>query len=260
MANNPLPPTPVLPQPAQQGVVTLADARIWFATFGKRDAPAILLLHGGGGSSDYWGNLAAELSATHYVIVIDSRGQGRSTNESPAISYRQMAADAIAVLDHIGVEQTIVVGWSDGANTGFYLALSSPDRIAALFAFAGNASPAGYQANTNPAAMRAYVARTKTEYETLSPQPARYDEIMKQLSAMWKTEPDLSASAFKRIRVRTAVVHAENDEVIRRAHSEWIARHIPSARLVLLPDAGHFAPLQHPKVFRDALLEFLAAR
>ncbi|HRF09570.1 MAG TPA: alpha/beta hydrolase [Xanthobacteraceae bacterium] len=240
-------------------MVTLADARIWFATFGNPSAPAILLLHGGGGSSDYWGDLVTVLAATHHVIVIDSRGQGRSTNESDAISYRQMAADAIAVLDYIGVAQAIVLGWSDGANTGFYLALSRPDRIAALFAFAGNASPTGYQPNTNPAAMRAYVVRTKQEYETLSPHPMRFGEIMKQLSAMWKTEPALSASDLRRITVRTAVVHAEQDEVIRRAHSEWIAKQIPFARLVLLPEASHFAPLQRPKAFRDALLDFLAA-
>lgn len=259
MAHQPLPPTPVLPEPTRQGVVPLTDARIWFATFGNRDAPAILLLHGGGGSSDYWGDLIAALSATHHVIVIDSRGQGRSTNESTSISYRQMAADAIAVLDHIGVAQTLVAGWSDGANIGFYLALSWPDRIHALFAFAGNANPTGYQPNNNPAAMQAYVGRTRKEYETLSPHPARYGEIMKQLSAMWKTEPGLPASRLRQIGARTAVVHAEKDEVIRRAHSEWIAKQIPSARFVLLPDAGHFAPLQRPEAFHDALRDFLAA-
>lgn len=257
--NIPLPPTPVLPEPSRQGIVTLADARIWFATFGNRDAPAVLLLHGGGGSADYWGDLVRELVTSYHVIVIDSRGQGRSTNEAAAISYRQMAADAIAVLDHIGVTQTAVIGWSDGANTGFYLALSRPDRIRALFAFAGNTNPAGYQANTNPSAMRAYVARTKKEYQTLSPQPARYGEIMRQLSAMWKTEPNLTPPELRRIRARAAIVHAEQDEVIRRAHSEWIAQQIPGAAFVLLPDAGHFAPVQRPKAFHKAVRDFLAA-
>jgi pimeloyl-ACP methyl ester carboxylesterase len=255
----PLPPTPVLPEPSHQGIVTLTDARIWFATFGNRDARAVLLLHGGGGSSDYWGNLVRQLAATYHVIVIDSRGQGRSTNEAAMISYRQMAADAIAVLDHIGVTQTAVIGWSDGANTGFYLALSRPDRIRALFAFAGNANPAGYQPNANPAAMRAYVARTKKEYQTLSPQPERYSEIMGQLSAMWKTEPNLTASEFGRIRARAAIVHAEQDEVIRRAHSEWIAKQIPGAAFVLLPEAGHFAPMQQPEAFHKAVRDFLTA-
>lgn len=258
-ASMPLPPTPVLPEPLRQGIVTLADARIWFATFGKPDAPAVLLLHGGGGSSDYWGSLVRELATTYYVIVTDSRGQGRSTSEAAAISYRRMAEDAIAVLDHIGVAQTAVIGWSDGANTGFYLTLAQPERIRALFAFAGNANPAGYQTNTNPAAMRAYVARTREEYKTLSPQPARYGEIMRQLSAMWKTEPDLTASELGRIRARTVIVHAEQDEVIRRAHSEWIARQIPGAALLLLPDAGHFAPVQRPEAFHKAVRDFLAA-
>lgn len=255
----PLPPTPVLPEPSQQGIVTLTDARIWFATFGNRNAPTVLLLHGGGGSSDYWGTLTRILATTYHVIVIDSRGQGRSTNEADAISYRQIAADTLAVLDHIGVAQTTVIGWSDGANTGFYLALLQPERIRALFAFAGNATPAGYQPNTNPAAMRAYVTRTRQEYETLSPQPARYSETIKQLSAMWKAQPDLTASELGRIRARTAIVHAEHDEVIRRSHSEWIAKQIPGATLTLLPGSGHFAPVQHPDTFHKAVQDFLAA-
>lgn len=255
----PLPLTPALPEPLRHGIVALADARIWFATFGNPEAPAVLLLHGGGGSSDYWGDLVRGLAPSHHVIVLDSRGQGRSTNDAAAISYRQMAADAIAVLDHIGVARTAVIGWSDGANTGFYLALLQPHRVRALFAFAGNASPAGYQPNTNPAAMQAYVARTKREYETLSPRPARYGDVMKQLSALWKTEPNLSASELGRIAARTAIVHAEQDEVIRRAHSEWIAKQIPGAALVLLPDAGHFAPLQRAAAFQQAVRDFLAA-
>lgn len=255
----PLPPTPVLPEPSRHGVVDLANARIWFATFGSRDAPAVLLLHGGGGSSDYWGDLIRELATTHYVIVTDSRGQGRSTNEATAISYRQMATDTVAVLDHLGIAQAAVVGWSDGANTGLYLALSQPDRIRALFAFAGNANPGGYQPNNNPAAMRAYVVRTAEEYKRLSPHPARYGEIMKQLSAMWKTEPALTASELGHIRSRTAIVHAEQDEVIRRGHSEWIAQQIPSSRFILLPGSGHFAPLQVPALFNKAVRDFLAA-
>jgi pimeloyl-ACP methyl ester carboxylesterase len=257
---SPLPPTPALPEFARQGYVVLADTAIWFATFGNERAPAVLLLHVGVGSSDYWGDLIRELAADYHVIVVDARGQGRSTNDAPVISYERMARDAIAVLDRLGIRETAVVGWSDGANVGFYLALRFPKRVAALIAFAGNATPAGYQPNSNPAAMRAYIARTRAEYRKLSPQPERYDEMMKRLSVLWKTQPDLSAEDLRRIRSRTAILQGEKDEIIRRSHAEEIAAQIPGARFVLLAGAGHFAPLTQREAFNKAVRDFLSGR
>lgn len=216
-----------------------------------------MLLHGGGGSSGYWGHLVRDLMRDHHVVVLDSRGHGRSTNEGDSISYEQMGADAIAVLDQIGIKRTSVVGWSDGANTGFYLALRYPERITQLVAFAGNATPAGYQPNTNPSTMAVYVARTKREYERLSPHPDRYAATMKALSVMWRTQPTLTVKDFARIKTPTAIFHAEYDEIIRRSHSEEIARWIPGAQFVLLPDVSHFAPLQDPGGFSAALHRFL---
>ncbi len=186
-----VPATPTLPASAQTGHVERKDARIWYATYGMNDKPAVLLLHGGGGNSDYWGHLVRDLMPGHLVIVFDCRGQGRSTNAASAISYEQMAEDAIAVLDRLNVAQASVIGWSDGANIGFYLALKHPKRVAALIAFAGNATPAGYQPNTNPSTMEIYGARTRAEYRRLSPRPEQFEAVSGLLSRMWKTQPTL---------------------------------------------------------------------
>lgn len=255
-----LPPTPSLPEAAASGQFAHAGARHWYGVYGEAKKPAVVLLHGGGANSNYWGHLVRDLARDYRVIVMDSRGQGRSTNETPAISYEQMAQDAIALLDHLGVEKTAVVGWSDGANIGFYLALRRPDRITALVAFGGNATPAGYQQNTNPALMAVYVARTRTEHLTLSPEPARYAATMAALSVMWRTQPTLSRKDLAAIRVRTAVFHAEHDEVIRRAHAQEIAAQIPNAKFVLLRGVSHFAMLQDPKGFGKAVRDFLEMR
>lgn len=255
-----VPDTPSLPEQSSGGHVDRKDALLWYATYGDATKAAVLLLHGGGGSSDYWAHLVRDLASDYHVIVFDCRGQGRSTNDAAAISYEQMAADAIGVLDQIGVTRASVVGWSDGANIGFYLALRYPDRIAALAAFAGNASPAGYQPNTNPATMAAYVARAKREYETLSPHPSRHPAIMKALAHMWRTQPALTAADLKSIAVRTVILHAEHDEVIRLSHSREIASHIPNGKFVLLRGVSHFALLQDPAGFNEAVRVFLAER
>lgn len=246
-----------LPPPDASGYVARTDARIWYADYNPHYGPTLLLLHGGGGSSDHWSRVIRHQRLNQRVIVMDSRGHGRSTNDAAAISYEQMAEDTIAVLDHLGVKTATVVGWSDGANIGFYLALRYPERTARLVAFAGNATPAGYQRNTNPSTMAAYVARSKREYETLSPAPERYAAVMGALSVMWKTQPTLTAKDFAKIKSPTAIFHAEYDEVIRRAHSQEIASQIPGAQFVLLPGVSHFATFQDPDAFSAAIEKFI---
>jgi pimeloyl-ACP methyl ester carboxylesterase len=255
-----LPPTPQLPPHAQTGYVDLKDARIWFAAFGDDSSEIVLLLPGGGSSSDYWAHLVRDLMRDYRVVVMDCRGQGRSTNETKTLSYEQMAKDALAVLDHLNIKKTAVVGWSDGANIGFYLALRQPERISALIAFGGNATPAGYQPLTNGAAFAAYSARTKAEYARLSPHPERFATTHAALSVMWKTQPTLTKKELSAIKVRTAVFHAEHDEAIRRAHAEEIAAQIPGAKFVLLKGVSHFAMLQEPGAFNAAVRGFLAGK
>jgi pimeloyl-ACP methyl ester carboxylesterase len=252
-----VPPTPELPLQVSGGHVDRKDALLWYATYGDETKPAVLLLHGGGGSSDYWGHLIRDLMRDYRVVVFDCRGQGRSTNEAVAISYTQMADDALAVLNQLEIKQTSVVGWSDGANIGFYLALKHPQRISALVAFAGNARPDGYQPNQNPAAMNVYMAATNAEYRKLSPHPDQRARTMRLLGAMWKTQPVLSAADLGAIRVRTAILHAEHDEIIRRSHAAEIAKHIPGARFVLLRGVSHFALLQDPEGFNKTVRAYL---
>lgn len=248
-----IPARPALPQHTDSGHVERKDARLWYAVYGDSTKPAVLLLHGGGGSSDHWSHLVRDLMRDYHVIVFDCRGQGRSTNNAPAISYEQMADDAIAVLDKLLVRQASVVGWSDGANIGFYLALRHPERIAALAAFAGNARPDGYQPNENPGTMNAYMAAANADYRRLSPHPEKRALMLELLGAMWRTQPALSASDLRAIKVRTAILHAEHDEIIRRAHAAEIAKRIPNARFVLLRGVSHFALLQDPKGFARAV-------
>src|SRR5689334_13091360 len=69
---------PALPAGDMQGTVSHDGAQIWFATFGS--GPPVILLHGAGGDSTNFGFQVPALAAGHRVIVIDSRGQGRSTH------------------------------------------------------------------------------------------------------------------------------------------------------------------------------------
>lgn len=74
---------------------------------------------------------------------------------------------------------------------------------------------------------------------------------------MQSTQPNLSADELATISVPVAVVLGENDEFIRQEHMAYLAATLPDATHQVLAGVSHFAPLQAPDIFNDAVLTFL---
>ena len=92
------------------------------------------MLHGGlghGGNFTY--QVPALVKSGYRVIVVDSRGHGRSTRDSQPFSYEQMAGDTRAVMDALGIDKAAFVGWSDGADTALVMARETPGRVSREF-------------------------------------------------------------------------------------------------------------------------------
>ena len=246
-----------LPPGGAERVMDSTGARIWAASYG--DGPAVILLHGGMGHSGNFGNQVGPLVAAGYrVVVVDSRGHGRSTRDSRPFSYELMAADVSAVMDWLDVDYASIVGWSDGACTGMLLALMEPQRVRSLYFFACNVDPSGTKDLEFTPELQRCFGRHVADYERLSP-VGDFDRLGDDLGEMQRTQPNLSPQQLAAVRVPVTVVLGENDEFIRREHAEYLARSIPGARFELLPGVSHFAPIQRPAMFTDSVLRFLAA-
>ena len=232
---------------------------LFYATIGH--GPPVVLLHGGLSNSDYWGNQIKALAPRHTVIIVDSRGHGRSTRDARPYGYDLMADDVVALLDKLRIDKADVVGWSDGAILGLDLAIRHPDRVGKVFAFAANTVTSGVQdgVEKNPTFAR-FIERAGHEYAKLSATPKDYDAFVAQISKMWETEPNWTDAQLQSIRAPVLVVDGDHDEAIKRAHTEYIAATIPGAGLLILPNTSHFAFLQDPALFNAALLHFLDAR
>jgi pimeloyl-ACP methyl ester carboxylesterase len=236
--------------------------RLWYARWeseGPEQRGPVLLLHGGLFNSSYFGAVIPVLLAHQYaVIAMDSRGQGRSSYPGGPISYRLMEQDVLGLLDHLGIPCVSLVGWSDGGIIGIELAVSHPERLQRVFAFGANTEPAGNieHADSLPA-MTAHVAVERREYHALSPHPGSEPQVRAAIQTMWATLPNVTAAELGSIRVPMTIAVGEHDECIKPEHTRYIAAHIPGARLVVLPDTGHFAMIQDPGAFARAVLEFL---
>src|SRR6202011_3044366 len=80
-------------------------------------------LHGGLANTDYWGDQVPAVAAHHTVILMDSRGHGRSTRDARPYGYDLMADDVTALMDSLKIAKADIVGWSDGAILGIDLAM-----------------------------------------------------------------------------------------------------------------------------------------
>ena len=253
-----LPPTPSLPTPVSSGHAPVNGVKIWYATFGS--GPPVILLHGGLANSDYWGHQVPVLAKTHRVIVMDSRGHGRSTRDSQPYGYALMASDVVGLMDYLQVPKAAVVGWSDGAIIGLSLAMSHPARLDRLFAFAANSDPSGVKDVNKSAVFTAFIARAEKEYQALSATPTEYKKFLGEISTMWATQPKWTAKDLGAIKVHTWIVDADHDEAIKRENTEFMAGAIPDAGLLLQPEVSHFSMLQAPGQFSDDILRFLDRR
>ncbi|MDP3156819.1 MAG: alpha/beta hydrolase [Archangium sp.] len=251
------PPPGPMPAAPRHGLAEVNGIRLYFAIYGVGEP--LILLHGGAGNADHWVNQLAAFAEKYQVIVVDSRGHGRSTRDSKPITYEQMADDVIALMDQLEIEKAAMVGWSDGGATAIDLAIRHPARVSKLVAFATNYDLKGTQKGGGPA-FSAYFARCAADYAKISPTPGDYKGLQVALRPMWRTLPNYTSAQISSIKAPTLVLDGDHDEIIRQDHVKELARLISGARLVLIPDSSHFAMFQQPVAFNQAVLGFLQSR
>jgi len=251
-----LPPTPAPIATDRGGQAQVNGISIHYAITGH--GSPVIFLHGGLANVDYWGNQVPAVAAHHTVILMDSRGHGRSTRDARPYGYDLMADDVIALMDALKIPKADIVGWSDGGILGLDLAMRYKDRIGKVFAFAANTVTSGVKdgVEKNPT-FAAYIERAGREYRTLSATPDDYNAFVEQISRMWAEQPNWSDSQLRDIDTPVLVVDGDHDEAIKREHTEYMAATIPHAGLLILPNVSHFAFLQDPDQFNFAILHFL---
>jgi pimeloyl-ACP methyl ester carboxylesterase len=169
-----------------------------------------------------------------------------------------MAADAVGLLDHLGIEKTDVVGVSDGAIISLDLAIHYPERLDRVVAYAAILSPEGNQVVESDQMLPfEYLIAT---YRRLSPEPERFEELLGILDELTTVGPDYSEAELKSITVPVLILDGEADEFITPDQPVRLAALIPGATLVIMPGTGHFAVKARPGLFNQIVLDYLAGR
>ncbi|KDN43702.1 hypothetical protein RSAG8_05892, partial [Rhizoctonia solani AG-8 WAC10335] len=259
-----LPATPELPGNPVGTKTTVNGVQIWHAEFGTKSSSQlpVLMLHGGFGSANYWGSVVELVMKNHYVIVMDARGQGRSTMDSTPYSFDLYARDAAGILKSLGISQAAWVGWSEGADTVLAALLNSalsPMVARAFTTGAWHDLAANNATYTDTAIYKQFVTRAAAEYQAFQPN-GNLTALADALTLLESTQPTWTASDMAKISLgpKLTLSWGQHEESINLSEQTVLPSLIKNSKSVILPGVSHFAPLQNPTQFAAALETFLA--
>ena len=252
-------------------------ARLHVQELGSGDT---LLLHQGLGQGSWaWRYVAPVLAAHFRTIVFDTRGTGRSPVPDDPYGIDDLAVDAAQVL---GGRPAHVVGFSMGGYVALTLALTRPELVHSLVLAgtgAGGPERVPRPADVRDAFERALLlpaeeARRATMPYTFSAGwPARNPEQFEEILAATLELPTPRATIeahiaacyrfydaaieVERIDLPALVVHGREDLIVPPENGRRLARRLPNAHYVELPERGHNVMLEDPDTFTRLVLEFL---
>jgi 3-oxoadipate enol-lactonase len=236
-------------------------------------------VQGLGAEKNSWNLQRAALALRWCTVALDNRGAGRSDKPEGTYDLEQMADDAIAVLDHAGIESAHVVGLSMGGAISQIIALKHPNRVRSLTLVATACrnhewreellqSWADVAATEGMGAVGREAARWMIgprSFRRLLPalgwmgplqlfNPA--GAFVSQVRAILHTTDQLQ-SELSNIDCPTMVVVGNQDVLTPRGDAEEIASLIPTAELVIISGGAHGLHIEHATTFNRILLEFL---
>jgi|SRR5579875_80707 len=247
---------------------------LYYETHGE--GPAILFAHGVGGNHLSWWQQVPHFAPQYRCVTFDHRAFGLSRDLPDGPGRARFAADAIALMDHLGIERFYVVAQSMGGRTAAGLLYRWPERVLAAV-FCGSTGgaiddairamqrrhraslPPG-QSQLDRALSPAFVAR--------HPEKAfLYREIRRlnppRPADFLAPRPGWTGGSFSEVLARSGVpllfLVGEHDAITPPPIIKRAAALVPGARFVEIADAGHSAYFENPTAFNAAIEAFFAA-
>lgn len=256
-------------------LANIGDIRLYYEDHGRGEP--VVLVHGLADTHQLWRYQVPVLAQRFRVVALDTRGHGQSDKPPGPYTLDQYADDLLGLLDHLGIEQAVLVGLSMGGGIVQTFALTYPQRARALGLISTSSE-------FPPETRERFFRRADiAEREGMAPlvdgmvarwfSPAflrqRPDEVEFTKRTVAANDPLAHAAASRANGVRdwTAQLHritcpvlyvgGELDPADATRNAAIYRAHLPDVEVHLLPGVSHLLPVETPETFNRILLAYL---
>lgn len=263
----------MLSEGAHSRFTTVNGIRVHYYVMGPENAQAVVLVHGLGGRSEDWRNLAPYLKRAGYrVYVPDLPGYGQSERPSGfSYSIPDEGTAVVGFFDKMGLQQLDLAGWSMGGWIVQWVAAKHPEHVKKLVLL----DSAGMR--VRPTWNTALFTPTSAEElaqldDLLMPNPPHLPEfivrdvlrvskehawvIRRALQSML-TGKDVTDTMLPDVKMPILIVWGSEDHIVPLSEGKEMQHLAPHAELDVIGGCGHLAPVQCTKEIAPAMIAFL---
>jgi pimeloyl-ACP methyl ester carboxylesterase len=254
----------VIADPKLAHIRLATGPRLHYAEYGNTDGQPILFLHGWPDSWFSFSRVLELLPDSIRALAIDQRGFGDSDRPDSSYTIPELAADAVAFLDALGIARTTLVGHSFGSFVARQVAIANPDRVAALVligtGFKGaNAVTRQLQNDMRelPDPIPVEFARDFQATTAYRPVPTDFFEriIVESLKLpprLWRLAMDRlveydDTHQLAQIKAPTLLLWGEHDAIFSRSEQDSFLAALPTARIRVYEETGHCPNWEQPE-------------
>jgi pimeloyl-ACP methyl ester carboxylesterase len=222
------------------------------------DGQPILFVHGTTATGEFeWGRLAARLASDYQCVLPDLRGHGRSELGDSSDMGQAICADLRHLIEHLGLDQPHVVGFSYGAEIALMLELSVPGTARSLVLVSpGTGRPSDYRAPRLEHLYRTWPFALRRLHETHHG-PEHWRQLVTAMHVDSVGRSEFSTETLGGVGCPVLMVAGTDDESTRRAQGKRFADANPLARYVEVDGAGHAVHHKCPDSFEQVISAFL---
>jgi len=272
--------------------VTVDGVKTYVLDIGPRDGPAVVLIHGFGGSTYSWRDTIPALASDGYrAVALDLKGFGLSDKKfDEDYGHPSQALFVAGVMDELGIDKASIVGHSMGASVLGHFAALFPERVDKLVLVDGTVSvdedgssfdPMSWLIQFPPIRQWARIimrwqlneetvsARLRTAYHDpekltqeiengyLTPQRVKDWELALLGMVRDSNKNSLASPLQNIIDAPVLIVWGQQDTWVPLGRGRVLAESLPASKLSIIPDSGHLPMEEQAEVFNDILLDFL---
>lgn len=216
----------------------------------KGEGEVLIFLHGNGEDLTYFKHQIDYFSKKYKVIALDTRGHGKSQRGDKPFSIRQFADDLYDFMKEKSISKANLLGFSDGGNIALIFALEYPSLVQKLIIDGANLDTSGVKSWIQIPTNIGYIITSKLS--KFSKNACKKSELLR----LMVIDPNIDVRDLKFIQSDTLVIAGTKD-MIKKSHTELIAKNIPHGQLRFI-NGSHFVASENYREFNQCVADFLS--